>query len=116
LTSSVPTKLAGFEHADTETIVGLLDEFGRMISDVWSPTNETGDREGLTVDTTTSTITTPTGFRDAYQAYAQAGWAGAALDSEYGGGGFPHLTGVAMGELLSSANMALAKRKPSSAS
>jgi 3-(methylthio)propanoyl-CoA dehydrogenase len=102
------TKLAGFEHADTDTIMGLLDEFGRLITDVWSPTNETGDREGLKVDTVTSTITTPSGFRNAYQAYAQAGWAGAALDAEYGGGGFPHLTGVAMGELLSSANMALA--------
>jgi 3-(methylthio)propanoyl-CoA dehydrogenase len=102
------TKLTGFEHADTETVVGLLDEFGRMITDVWSPTNETGDREGLKVDMVTSTITTPSGFRDAYQAYAQAGWAGVALDPQYGGGGFPHLTGIAMSELLESANMALA--------
>ncbi len=102
------TKLAGFEHADTDTIMGLLDEFGRLVSDVWSPTNEVGDREGLKVDTVTSTITTPSGFRHAYQAYTQAGWAGAALDPEYGGGGFPHLTGIAMSELLQSANMALA--------
>jgi 3-(methylthio)propanoyl-CoA dehydrogenase len=102
------TSLQGFEHADTDTVVGLIDELGRLISDVWSPTNEVGDREGLRVDTAASTVTTPTGFRDAYQAYVQGGWGGVALDPAYGGGGFPHLTGIAMSELLQSANMALA--------
>ena len=89
------TELPGFEHADSETVAGLLDEFARLITDVWSPTNEIGDREGLRVDTEASTIRTPTGFRNAYQAYAQGGWASVSLDPEYGGGGFPHLTGIA---------------------
>jgi 3-(methylthio)propanoyl-CoA dehydrogenase len=102
------TQLAGFEHADRETVAGLLEEFGRLIMNVWSPTNEVGDREGLMVDKVASTITTPTGFRNAYQAYAQGGWAGVALDPEYGGGGFPHLTGIAMSEMLQAANTALA--------
>ncbi len=102
------TELPGFEHADSETVAGLLDEFARLITDVWSPTNEIGDREGLRVDTEASTIRTPTGFRNAYQAYAQGGWASVSLDPEYGGGGFPHLTGIAMSELLQSSNMALA--------
>ncbi len=102
------TGLPGFEHADTETVSGLLEEFARLITDVWSPTNEVGDREGLRVDTAASTIVTPAGFRNAYQAYAQGGWAGVSLDPEFGGGGFPHLTGIAMSELLQSANMALA--------
>ena len=100
--------LPAFEHADIDTVAGLLDEFARLISDTWSPTNEVGDREGLRVDTANSTIATPSGFRAAYQAFTQGGWAGVALDPEYGGGGFPHLTGTAMGELLQSANMALA--------
>jgi 3-(methylthio)propanoyl-CoA dehydrogenase len=102
------TQLSGFEHADTETVMGLVEEFGRVVTDKWSPTNEVGDREGLRVDTTASTITTPTGFKEAYRAFVDAGWAGVALDAAYGGGGFPHLTGIVMNELIQSANMALA--------
>jgi 3-(methylthio)propanoyl-CoA dehydrogenase len=101
------TSLQGLEHADSDTVMGLLEEFGRLMTDVWSPTNETGDREGLRVDTVASTITTPSGFREAYQAYSNGGWAGVALDPAYDGGGFPHLTGIALSEMLTAANMAL---------
>jgi 3-(methylthio)propanoyl-CoA dehydrogenase len=100
--------LPGFGHADLDTVMGLVEELGRLITDIWSPTNEVGDREGLRVDTAASTITTPTGFKEAYRAYVDSGWAGVALDANYGGGGFPHVVGLAMSEALQSANMALA--------
>jgi 3-(methylthio)propanoyl-CoA dehydrogenase len=101
-------KLSAFAHADRETVASLLEEVGRLASEVFAPTNATGDREGLKVDTATSTITTPTGFKEAYRQYVDGGWGSVPADANYGGGGFPHLVGIAMGEMLQSANMALA--------
>ncbi len=100
--------LPGFEHADTDTVMGLLEEFGRLVSDTWGETNEPGDRHGLNVDLKAGTIGTPPGFTEAYKAYVDGGWASVPADEAYGGGNFPHLAGIAMSELIQSANMALA--------
>ena len=97
-----------FAHADRDTVASLLEEFGRLAGAVISPTNELGDRVGLTVDTKASTITTPAGFAKAYKAYVAGEWGSVPADSAYGGGGFPHTVGLAMSEMLQSANMALA--------
>jgi 3-(methylthio)propanoyl-CoA dehydrogenase len=102
------TKLSAYAHADRETVASLLEEFGRLASQVIAPTNATGDREGLKVDTAASTISTPNGFKEAYRQYVDGGWGSVPADANYGGGGFPHLVGIAMSEMLQSANMALA--------
>lgn len=101
-------KLAPFGHADRDTVASLLAEFGRLASEVIAPTNVPGDREGLTVNLHDSTITTPSGFREAYRKFVDGGWGSVPADVAYGGGGFPHLVGIAMSEMLQSANMALA--------
>ncbi len=98
--------LAGFEHADPSTVDELLIEFGRLCTAVIAPTNETGDREGLTVDIAASTIATPAGFAEAYKAYVEGGWGAVAAAPEFGGGGFPHTVGLALSEMLGSASMA----------
>ena len=102
------TALEPFGHSDRETVVSLLEEFGRITGEVISPTNEVGDRVGLTVNQSDATITTPTGFRAAYRAYVDGGWGSVPANVAYGGGGFPHTIGIAMSEMLQSANMALA--------
>ncbi len=102
------TALEPFGHSDRDTVQSLLEEFGRVTREVISPTNEIGDREGLKVDTVNSTITTPAGFKGAYRAYVDGGWGSVPADAAYGGGGFPHTIGIAMSEMLQSANMALA--------
>jgi 3-(methylthio)propanoyl-CoA dehydrogenase len=97
-----------FAHADADTVTSLLEEFGKLSGQVISPTNEIGDRVGLKVDTKAATITTPPEFKTAYKAYVDGGWGSVPLDATYGGGGFPHVVGLAMSEMLQSANMALA--------
>ncbi len=97
-----------FGHSDRATVQSLLEEFGRLAADVISPTNEIGDREGNHLDLPTSTITTPVGIREAYRAYINGGWGSVSADADFGGGGFPHTVGLAMSEMLQSANMALA--------
>jgi alkylation response protein AidB-like acyl-CoA dehydrogenase len=100
------TELAAFEGVDADTVKGVLEENGRFISDVIAPLNRTGDLEGSVHDPTSNTVRTPTGFKEAYEQYVEAGWGGVPFPEEYGGGGFPWLVGIAMQELISSANMA----------
>jgi alkylation response protein AidB-like acyl-CoA dehydrogenase len=84
----------------------VLEEFGRLMSDVWAPTNAPGDEQGSHVEG--DEVVTPTGHKEAYKAYADAGWGAVPFAEEYGGGGFPWLVGIVQQELLNSANMALA--------
>jgi alkylation response protein AidB-like acyl-CoA dehydrogenase len=99
-------ELEPFGHADPETVFGALEEFGRLMSEVWSPTNVVGDVEGTTFDG--EKITLPPGFAEAYRRYQEAGWPAVAFEEDHGGGGFPWVVGIALQEMLNSANMALA--------
>src|SRR4051794_13038020 len=100
------SKLEPFASIEGDAVFGVLEEFGRLMSEVWSPTNTIGDEEGSHLEG--DTVITPAAFKDAYHQYVLAGWGAVAIDEAYGGGGFPWLVGVAMQEMLNSANMALA--------
>ena len=100
--------IPGFAHADLATVDELLGEFGRLMTETWSPTNESGDREGLRVDLGAGTIGTPAGFAAAYQAYVTGGWGAVGASPDHGGGGFPHMVSLAMSEMVQASNMALA--------
>ncbi len=99
------SKLEEFEHVDPEIVDQLLAEAARFAEEVIAPLNRVGDNEGAR-RVTDGSVATPTGFRNAYEAYVQAGWGALSIDPEYGGGGFPHLLGLAVEEMLTSACMA----------
>jgi len=100
------TALDAYQALDTESVGGVLEEFGRLMGEVWAPTNAVGDAEGSRVEG--DEVVTATGFKEAYQAYVDAGWASVPFNEAYGGGGFPWLVGIVQQEMLNSANMALA--------
>src|SRR6478735_2395427 len=100
------TKLDAYQEIDADSVYGVLEEFGRLMADVWAPTNAIGDEQGSHVEG--DEVVTPDGHKEAYQAYAEAGWGAVPFAEEYGGGGFPWLVGIVQQELLNSANMALA--------
>ncbi|MCB0963918.1 MAG: acyl-CoA dehydrogenase, partial [Acidimicrobiales bacterium] len=100
------TKLEPYQQIDGDSVYGVLDEFGRLMADVWAPTNVVGDTTGSHIDG--DEVVTPEGFAEAYQAYAEAGWGSVPFEEAYGGGGFPWVVGIVMQEMLNSANMALA--------
>ncbi|MGI8663961.1 MAG: acyl-CoA dehydrogenase [Acidimicrobiales bacterium] len=99
------SKLPAFAHADPETVFGLLEEFGRFVSEVLAPLDGVGDSVGSKHDPTTGSVTTPPGFPVAYKQYAEAGWGSVPFPAEHGGGAFPWLVAVAMQEQMTSANM-----------
>jgi 3-(methylthio)propanoyl-CoA dehydrogenase len=98
--------LPGFEHADPETVAGLLDEAGRFFAEQFAPLNRLGDVQHSHRHPDAS-VTTPDGFAKAYHRYVDAGWPAVPFPPEFGGGGFPWLVGTAMQEELTSANMGL---------
>ncbi|MBT94379.1 MAG: acyl-CoA dehydrogenase [Acidimicrobiaceae bacterium] len=100
------SKLPDFSEVGLEALDALLDEASRFFNEVISPTNRTGDLEGSSLNDDGS-VSTPTGFREAYAQYVEAGWGAISFDPEYGGGGFPWLVGIAVTEMLTAANMAL---------
>ncbi|WP_308468568.1 acyl-CoA dehydrogenase [Rathayibacter soli] len=99
--------LPGFEHADLETVVELLEQAGEFMSEVVAPTNRAGDLQG-SVRQSDGSVVTPDGFKEAYHQYVEAGWGAVPLPEEFGGGGFPRTVGLLLQEMMTSANMAFA--------
>jgi alkylation response protein AidB-like acyl-CoA dehydrogenase len=100
------TKLEPYGEVDADSIAAVLEEFGRLMSEVWAPLNQVGDEVPLRIED--GTVLSPDGFREAYKAFAEAGWGAVPMEPAYGGGGFPWIVGAAQHEMLNSANMALA--------
>ena len=100
-------RLPGFEHADLDTVMELLEQCGEFMADVVAPTNRAGDLEGSRWQPD-GTVVTPTGFKEAYHQYVEAGWGAVPLPEEFGGGGFPRVIGLIIQEFMTSANMAFA--------
>src|SRR3974390_2052967 len=71
-----------------DLVDAILEEAGRFASDVIAPLNRIGDRYGTPFKD--GEVTTPPGWKEAYRAWAAAGWNGVAAPAEYGGQELPH--------------------------
>ncbi|RJG03955.1 acyl-CoA dehydrogenase [Noviherbaspirillum sedimenti] len=98
--------LPGCEDATPETVDAVLQENARFCSEVVAPLNVNGDREPSSWKD--GEVTTTRGFRQAFQAYAQAGWQGVQHPVEFGGQGLPKLVATPCIEMLNSANLSFA--------
>jgi len=100
------SQLPAYAEIDADIINQVLEEGGKFASQVLFPINHSGDREGCHYNKADQSVTTPIGFKAAYQQYVAAGWPALSCDPAYGGQGLPLLVNNALYEMMNSANQA----------
>ena len=96
--------LKGYGDFSADVVDAVLEEAGKLSTEVLFPLNLSGDEEGCTFEN--GVVRTPKGFKEAYQQFAAGGWCGIACDPEYGGQGLPKAINMMIEELICSSNMA----------
>ncbi|WP_439111748.1 acyl-CoA dehydrogenase C-terminal domain-containing protein [Lentibacter sp.] len=96
--------IAGYNDLDPEFTSAVLEEAGKICSDVLFPLNAVGDTEGCTLEN--GVVRVPTGFKEAFDQVREGGWTGLDMPEAYGGQNMPYLLGTAVGEMFSASNQA----------
>ncbi len=92
----------GHEEATREMVTAILDEAAKFTQEVIAPLNQVGDQQGCTWHD--GDVTTPTGFKEAYQQYVEGGWPTLTQPEKFGGQGMPGSLQMAVSEMTSAAN------------
>ena len=94
-----------FSDYTPDIVNPILNEAGKLASDVILPTNTIGDKEGCRLEA--GKVTTPSSFKDAFNMITAGEWPSLNCDPEYSGQGIPLTIATAVGEFFGSANVSL---------
>ena len=92
------------ENADPETVDMMLDSFADYCSNVLMPLYQSGDAEGCHFDK--GVVTTPKGFKEAYDMFVEAGYQAIPFPEEFGGLNMPMSVNLIKSEMMGTANWA----------
>ena len=96
--------ISGYSELEPDFTAAVLEEAGKICSDVLAPLNAVGDREGCSLEN--GVVRVPTGFKEAFDQVREGGWTGLDMPEEYGGQNMPYVLGTAVGEMFSASNQA----------
>jgi alkylation response protein AidB-like acyl-CoA dehydrogenase len=96
----------GLDEVNLELANVVVEEAGKLASEVLAPLNAVGDQNGARLED--DKVIETVGFSDAYQQYMENGWATLTAPEAFGGQALPNVVGTAVNELWHSANMAFA--------
>ena len=96
--------IPGGEDVDADMIDAIMEEGAKFAENILAPLNASGDAEGCTWHE--GAVTTPSGFKEAYSQFVEAGWPSLAHHPELGGQGLPESLGTMLNELSGTANWA----------
>lgn len=82
----------------------ILEECAKFCENVLSPLNSVGDEQGCSL--TDGNVTTPEGFKEAYQQFVEGGWPSLEAPEAYGGQALPKSLALAATEMIGTSNWA----------
>ena len=97
--------LPGYSDLSPELIDATLAEAAKLCEQVLAPLNRVGDTEGCTRHEDGS-VTTPKGFKEAFDQFRDGGWGSICFPTEYGGQGLPVALASVLTEFLAGSNLA----------
>ena len=89
-------------QATPDIVDAVLSECAKYCEQVLSPLYQTGDEEGCALKD--GQVTTPAGYKDAYDQYVAGGWQGLSAPEDFGGQGLPASMGLFKQEMMGTAN------------
>ncbi|KGT48040.1 acyl-CoA dehydrogenase C-terminal domain-containing protein [Acinetobacter sp. HR7] len=90
-------------HLDMATANAILEEMAKFSKNVILDLNRSADESGG-AEFNNGVVTTPAGFKDAFNQFARGGWIGLGANEEWGGQGMPKMLTVLADEMIWSTN------------
>ncbi|PQA39061.1 acyl-CoA dehydrogenase C-terminal domain-containing protein [Amnimonas aquatica] len=94
--------LPKFADTNRELIDSIVEAGAQFCEGELAPLNRSGDEEGCTFNN--GEVTTPKGFKEAYAKYVELGFGALSAEPEHGGQGLPPTIGIALSEMMGTAN------------
>ena len=101
------TKISDYQHFSDDLVDAILEEAGKIGSEVLDPCNLSGDHEG-SKRLDSGEVKTPQGYKEAYESLRDGGWFGLEAKEQFGGQQIPVTLSAAVNEIWHSSNMSLA--------
>ena len=97
-------QLPDAQEVTAELRSAILSEAAKFAEQSIAPLRQSADEEGC--QWSEESVTTPKGFKEAYQQYIVNGWPGISMPEGFGGQGLPISVEMMVGEMLGQANQA----------